>query len=273
MAELLGIMNMTKISYVLAVAGLMAVTACRSTELKPGSPANPAEKQLARQFAFKQTERAKLKYLLFLPQDYVQNREKRWPMILFLHGAGERGDDVWKVATHGPPKYVKDHPDFPFIVVSPQCLENQVWSKDVLLGLLDDITRRYAVDTNRIYVTGLSMGGYGTWDLGFSYPEKFAAIAPVCGGGETISVIVAAGEKAQALKTLGVWAFHGGKDPVVPLQESERLVNLLKHHGAQEAKLTIYPEAGHDVWTETYGNPELYQWLLKHQRNGAATRP
>lgn len=217
--------------------------------------------------------RHQLKYLLFLPQDYGQDRVKRWPMVLFLHGAGERGDDVWKVAAHGPPKCVKDHPDFPFIVVSPQCPENQLWSNDVLLGLLDEITRRYAVDKKGIYVTGLSMRGYGTWDLGLSYPEKFAAIAPVCGGGELVPVIVADGEKAQALKTHGVWAFHGGKHTVVPLEESQRMVDLLKRHGAQDAKLTVYPEAGHDARTETYATPELYRWPLQHERQRAATKP
>jgi predicted peptidase len=267
---------MKKILYMMTVASLTATTACRSTDLKPGSAAHPEDKQLARQFTFKPTEQVRLQYLLFLPQDYAHNQEKRWPMILFLHGAGERGNDVWDVAKHGPPEYVKDHPDFPFIVVSPQCAENQTWSKDVLLGLLDDITRRYAVDTNRIYLTGLSMGGYGTWELGCSYPERFAAIVPVCGGGELLPVLpgmLAKGGKGQALKTLGVWAFHGGKDPTVPTDESERMVNWLKRQEVQDIKLTIYPEAGHDAWTEAYSNPELYQWLLRHERHGTAAKP
>jgi predicted peptidase len=262
-------MNMTKLIYSVAAVGLTGLIAGCSTSLETKAAAGSAGKQIRRQFTFKQTGPTKLKYLLFLPEDYGQDPVKCWPVIMFLHGAGERGNDVWQVAAHGPPKYVKDHPDFPFILLSPQCPQDQLWSNDVLMGLLDEITHCYAVDTKRIYVTGLSMGGYGTWNLGLAYPEKFAAIAPVCGGGELISVIVADNVKAQALKTLGVWAFHGGKDPVVPLEESQRMVELLKNRGAQEAMLMVYPDAGHDAWTETYRNPELYEWLLRHERQGA----
>ncbi len=221
---------------------------------------------MVKQFQFEKTQRCSVNYLLFLPKDYQAHSGKRWPLLLFLHGAGERGTDVWKVATHGPPKYVKDHPEFPFIVASPQCPDGQVWSREVLLGLLDDLLAGYDIDKARVYLTGLSMGGYGTWDLGLAYPERFAAIVPICGGGERIGVLLATPERAQALKTLGVWAFHGGKDPVVPPDESQRMVDLLKRAGVQEVKLTVYPEAQHDSWTETYRNPELYQWLLKHQR-------
>jgi predicted peptidase len=210
-----------------------------------------------------------LNYLLFLPKDYEGQKGKSWPLMLFLHGSGERGNDVWKVAVHGPPKSVTDHPDFPFILVSPQCPEGEHWSNVELLALLDEITGHYAVDRSRIYLTGLSMGGYGTWELGLTYPEKFAAIVPICGGGQLISPLLSSREKAEALKSLGVWAFHGAKDPVVPLQESERMVDGLKKAGATDVKLTVYPEAGHDSWTETYKNPELYQWLLRHQRKNA----
>ena len=227
---------------------------------------NPPPSQLAQHFRFKKTQSAELDYLLFLPKEYDAKAEKRWPMILFLHGAGERGTNVWQAAVHGPPKNVATHPDFPFILVSPQCPEHQVWSKDVLLGLLDGITATYAVDTNRIYLTGLSMGGYGTWDLGLAHPDRFAAIVPICGGGQTLSVLLASPDKVPALKTLGVWAFHGAKDPVVSLSESERMVEALKKAGVEDVKLTVYPEAGHDSWTETYNNPELYDWLLKHER-------
>jgi len=230
----------------------------------PGPMDNPMQK--AKRFHFKKTEVADLKYLLFLPKEYQKKSKERWPMILFLHGAGERGADIWKVAVHGPPKIVNSRPDFPFIVASPQCPEGRIWSKDALVGLLDELTKKYAVDRSRIYLTGLSMGGYGTWDLGLAYPERFAAIAPICGGGELIDILLAQGEKGKALKSLGIWAFHGGKDPVVPPQESERMVNLLKKTGVKDVQLTIYPEAGHDSWTETYDDPKLYKWLLG-QRN------
>jgi predicted peptidase len=248
----------------LTTAAFLALAACVSTQ--PAATAAPPPAQMAKSFHFQRTVDVEVNYLLFLPKGYDAKAAKRWPLILFLHGAGERGTNLWKVATHGPPKNVTDHPDFPFIVVSPQCPEHQTWSKEALLALLNDITATYAVDTNRLYLTGLSMGGYGSWDLGLAYPEKFAAIVPICGGGQIISVLLASREKAAALKTLGVWAFHGGKDPVVPLEESQRMVDALKKAGAQDVKLTVYPEAQHDSWTETYKNPALYDWLLKHER-------
>jgi predicted peptidase len=248
----------------LTAAALLTLTA--RTPAQPAAGSAPPPAQMAKSFQFKRTASVTVNYLLYLPRDYAAKAEQRWPLILFLHGAGERGMDVWQVAVHGPAKYARAHPDFPFIIVSPQCPEHQVWSKEVLLQLLDDITANYAVDTNRIYLTGLSMGGYGTWDLGSSYPEKFAAIVPICGGGQMISILLSSREKAPALTTLGVWAFHGGKDPVVPLEESQRMVDAMKKAGVQDVKLTVYPEAQHDSWTETYKNPELYEWLLKHER-------
>jgi len=234
--------------------------------LKAASAAESTNVQMVKQFKFEKTERVTVDYLLFLPKGYETTGEKKWPLILFLHGSGERGANVWKVATHGPPRNVNQHPDFPFIVVSPQCPEGKHWSNDVLLPLLDDVMKTYAVDPHRVYLTGLSMGGYGTWTLGTSYPEKFAAIVPICGGGELISVLLTSREKPEALKSLGVWAFHGGKDPVVPVTESERMVNALKKIGVADVKLTIYPEAEHNSWTQAYDNPELYEWLLQHKR-------
>jgi predicted peptidase len=170
------------------------------------------------------------------------------------------------VAIHGPPKLVKQGKEFPFIIIAPQCPEGDRWHEDALLELLDRVTHEYAVDTNRVYLTGLSMGGFGTWKLGIAHPEKFAAIVPICGGGETIDVLLAGRERGAALKSLPIWAFHGAKDPVVPVTESERMVNALKKAGVKEVKLTVYPEAQHDSWTETYNNPELYEWLAKQSR-------
>ena len=189
--------------------------------------------------------------------------------MLFLHGAGERGSDLKKVAVHGPPKLVASRPDFPFILISPQCPDGQVWSDEVLLGLLDEVESKYRVDLTRVYLTGLSMGGYGTWSLGLKHPERFAAIAPVCGGGDPSDVLLSGGTQADALKSLGIWAFHGAKDPVVKLEESERMLKAVKAKGAKDVELTVYPEVQHDSWTETYTNEKLYEWFLRHQRPGA----
>src|SRR6266850_3254416 len=165
-------------TYFLGLALILA--GCGTTKsISINSPPN----QMAKHLRLKKQEKIEINYLLFLPKGYEANAQKRWPLILFLHGAGERGTNVWKVATHGPPKNVTSNPDFPFIVVSPQCPEGEIWSNDALLALLDEITLKHAVDTSRIYLTGLSMGGYGTWRLGLTHPEKFAAIVPICGGG------------------------------------------------------------------------------------------
>jgi len=225
-----------------------------------------SDMQKPKQFKHTIKKTVRLNYLLFLPNGYSQKGSQRWPLMLFLHGAGERATNLAKVTVHGPPKIVKSRPDFPFILVSPQCPEGETWSNDTLLTLLDELISKYKVDTNRVYLTGLSMGGYGTWSLGTQYPERFAAIAPICGGGETIQLLLASPRKAAALKSLGVWAFHGAKDPVVPLEESERMINALKKVGVKDVKLRIYPEAQHDSWSETYQNDELYEWFLEHKR-------
>jgi predicted peptidase len=206
------------------------------------------------------------RYLLFLPGGYETATDRKWPLMLFLHGAGERGEDLSLVAKHGPPKIVRDRKDFPFILISPQCPAGRIWDDDTVMALLDHAVDTLRVDTARVYLTGLSMGGYGTWSVGLRHPDRFAAVVPICGGGDPIRVMLVDPSKAQAVRTLGVWAFHGAKDPVVRLEESERMVGVLRQFGATDVKLTVYPEAGHDSWTETYADPKLYEWLLEHKR-------
>lgn len=222
--------------------------------------------QTSQTFKKKISKTIRADYLLYLPKGYEAKGKQAWPLVMFLHGAGERGSDLRKVAAHGPPKLVKNGKAFPFILVSPQCPADQVWSDETLLALLDEVGRKHRVDTNRVYLTGLSMGGYGTWSLGVKYPERFAAIAPICGGGETINVLLSSRSKSAALKSLGIWAFHGAKDSVVKLDESQRMIAALKNAGVKEVELTVYPEAQHDSWTDTYSNEKLYEWFLKHAR-------
>ena len=223
-----------------------------------------AGRQVETMFRQVVTRTNSLRFLLSLPAEYGVDPAKRWPMVLFLHGAGERGTDLKKVAVHGPPKLVQQGRSFPFILVSPQCPENQVWDTEVLMALVDTLQSELQVDPSRTYATGLSMGGYGTWALASRYPDRFAAVAPVCGGGERIRALLP--NQREALKTLGVWAFHGGKDNVVALSESERMVDAFKRAGVTDIQLTVYPEAGHDSWTEAFNTAGLYDWLLKHHR-------
>ena len=212
--------------------------------------------QQAHEFQTTITKTVGCKYLLFLPKQYG-SRGNRWPLILFLHGAGERGDDLELVKTLGLPAVLDGQEEFPFIVVAPQCPEGGWWSTDVLNALLEEIIDNYSVGEDRVYATGLSMGGYGTWNLAVEYPRRFAAIAPICGGG--ISLL------AYRLKDVPVWAFHGAKDDAVALSESEKMVDSLRESGGN-VRFTVYPEAGHDSWTQTYDNPELYEWFLQHRR-------
>ena len=233
----------------------------------------PAAAALSSQsLKWKSTRSGELKYLVYLPTDYDAKSRKRWPLMMFLHGAGERGTNVQRVAIHGPLSLVRQGTNFPFIIVAPLCPEGQQWENEPLLKLLDQVSRKYAVDTNRVYLTGLSMGGYGTWKLALACPEKFAAIAPICGGASMIEVLLGTRDNRNALKDLPIWAFHGAKDNVVPPGESERVVNALKKQGVREVKLTVYPEAWHDSWKPAYDDPALYDWLLQHERRSARTR-
>ena len=223
-----------------------------------------ASNLLAEQTANRFEIRRSLDYLLFLPQN--DDSVESLPMIVFLHGAGERGSNIEVGKKHGPPKIVETKKDFGFIVLSPQCPTGQRWNAPDVMALVQHIKKTHKVDKERIYLTGLSMGGYGTWSLGLTQCDRFAAIAPICGGGDFIKAYNAGDANGKALKTLGVWAFHGAKDPVVPLAESKRMVATLKKFGHPGPKLTVYPEAKHDSWTKTYANPELYKWFLQHQR-------
>lgn len=216
----------------------------------------PAGEQTAQRLVSTPADTLAGDYLLYLPEGYSAGRGN-WPLMLFLHGAGERGDDLDKVMVHGPPKLIAEGEDFPFIIASPQCPEGQWWSIAFLDALLTDLVNRYRVDEDRIYVTGLSMGGFGTWDLATAYPGRFAAIAPICGGGDV--------SKACRIRDVPTWVFHGAKDTVVPLERSEEMVEELRTCGGQ-VEFTIYPDAGHDSWTETYENTELYTWMLRHRR-------
>jgi predicted peptidase len=205
-----------------------------------------------------ETDKVKVNYLLFLPEGYGKD-DKQWPVLVFLHGAGESGSNLSKVKVHGPPKLVEKKKDFPFIVVSPQAPDVKTgWKTDVLNALLDEVLANYKCDPDRVYLTGLSMGGGGTWMWATANPQRFAAIVPICGYRNDP-------KQAAKLKDMPIWAFHGDKDNAVPLSKSEVMVKAINDAGGN-AKLKVYPGVGHDSWTETYNNPELWTWLLEHKR-------
>lgn len=204
--------------------------------------------------SFEVSDGKEMDFLLYLPKGYEQ--QQKWPLVLFLHGAGERGNDLALVKKHGPPKLIENGKEFPFIVVSPQCPKETWWVTEDVVALMKHIMQIHNVDKNRVYITGLSMGGRGTWQVAGAMADEVAAIAPICGPSD-VGVV-------EKIAHLPIWVFHGGKDSAVNISNSEEMVKLLKQQG-NEAKFTIYPEAGHDSWTETYNNEELYKWLLSHE--------
>jgi len=199
-----------------------------------------------------------LRYLLALPADY-DKPEQKWPLVLFLHGAGERGDDLEKVKIHGPPKLAAGGKDFPFVLVSPQCESGSRWNPQELAKLVDHLANTYRVDRQRLYVTGLSMGGSGTWSLVTEFPGMFAAAIPICGRGDTAA--------AEKLKNTPIWIFVGAEDRAATVQNCEAMAAELKKAGG-DVQLKVYPDLSHDCWTVTYDNPEVYAWLLKQRLAG-----
>jgi len=198
-----------------------------------------------------------LNYLLWFPADYKKDKTKTFPLLIFLHGSGERGTNIDLVKMHGPPSFVDKRSDFPFITVSPQCPTDSWWNVEDLQVMLEQLKAKYRIDTDRIYLTGLSMGGFGTWSWASFYPNQFAAIAPVCGGGDV--------QFADELRQTPVWAFHGEADPVVPVNRTVEMVEAVNANGGT-ARMTIYPGVGHDSWVNAYNDAELYKWLLSQSK-------
>jgi predicted peptidase len=210
------------------------------------------------QVAKSATMQLSIDYLLFQPKSYSE-KGKPVPLIVFLHGSGESGNDLERVKKWGPPAIVESNPDFPFMVVSPQASEPNGWNVPLLKGMIDDVLAKYNVDRSRVYLTGLSMGGYGAWELAMRHPEYFAAIAPICGGGNPRNV--------GKLKSIPTWVFHGAKDTAVPEAASAILVDALKAAGGN-VKYTVLPEGGHvDSWVYAYDSKTgLFDWFLQQRK-------
>ncbi|MCQ4085546.1 GNAT family N-acetyltransferase [Saccharibacillus sp. JS10] len=199
-----------------------------------------------------------MKYLLYLPLSYNENDTKKLPLIVYLHGAGGSGADLDSIRKEGLPAYIEQQHDFPFIVVAPQCPLGSFWNtrEDEVVTILDELEQQFRIDTDRVYVTGFSMGAYGVWHLALHHPHRFAAIAPVSGGGDP--------RHAQELKHIPAWIFHGTDDQVIRSSESEKIAEALREEGA-EVELTLHPGVGHDCWKHVYANQGLYRWFLEHR--------
>lgn len=210
---------------------------------------------------YKNDKGEELKYRLLLPKGYAEDGKTSYPLVLFLHGAGERGDDNAAQLKHGAREFATDASlaKYPAIVVAPQCPKGSFWTKQSSLtrGLLEEIQKTYRVDNSRLYVTGLSMGGFGTWDLITGTPDLFAAAAPVCGGGDE--------KLAGKIVNLPLWVFHGESDNVVKPEQSRKMIAAIEKAGGKP-KYTEYPGVGHDSWTQTYANPEFMEWLFKQKK-------
>ncbi len=221
----------------------------------------PAAAQTETEKAFQRevTLPVSCRYLLALPQGYEEDATKTWPLIVFLHGAGERGDDLEMVKKHGPPKLIAQGRDLGAIVASPQVPKGSIWDPHLVKALTDELAATLRVDKRRIYLTGLSMGGFGTWETAILYPDTYAAIVPICGGAGVRWVM------AERIKHLPVWIFHGAKDTAVEPMHSEKMHQALKKAGG-DVRFTLYPDAAHDSWTAAYDDPELWTWLLAQRR-------
>ncbi|MAU72672.1 MAG: alpha/beta hydrolase [Pseudozobellia sp.] len=198
-------------------------------------------------------------YYLYYPEEYEDEPDKKFPLLLFLHGGGESGDSLVTVKRNGPPKLIARGKKFPFLILAPQNPHRKKWwNTRALAQLLDTIVENNRIDKNRLLLTGLSRGGGAAWEMAVQYPEKFAALAIVCG-------MAPAPYAAWIDKKTSIWVFHGEEDESIPISESEEMVGKLKSMG-YDVRFTKYPGVGHDSWVQAYNTEELYEWLMQQSR-------
>ena len=211
------------------------------------------------------SEEAQLDYLLHIPAQYEPNAQQEWPLLIYLHGAID-AINIDVVRKQGLFAVLEDKKDLPFIIISPRVLGGyEFWGEQESIAALDrllaEIENKLPIDASRIYLTGASAGGYGTWEIGLRYPDRFAALAPVMGYyGWPFSVP----ENICDLQDVPVWAFHGAKDEKLPLEVEQQIVDALQDCGGN-VEFTVFPDGGHDIDEEVYAGQELYDWLLSQQ--------
>lgn len=235
--------------------------------------APPAAEQtatpVATGFLFKTVtiEQERYDYCVYVPPEYTRTRP--WPVILFLHGSGERGRDGFLQTEVGIARAIRRHRgSVPAIVVMPQCRPEQMWNGPMLqvaLRCVEQTAREYHLDPDRIYLTGLSMGGQGTWLLGAEYAERFAALVPICPFVELGPPTGLLEKIAPRLTGVPIWCFHGDADPNVPVARTRELVATIRKLGGN-IRYTEVPGGGHNVWDQAYDDPELWKWLFAQKR-------
>ena len=243
-----------KIPFVLCM--LFASLAWPITAIAQDAKAEPGKQT---EHSLATSDGGKIDYLLYLPRNYGEDPA---PMMLFLHGRGESNGPLSLVAKWGPPMMAARGDDLPYVLVSPQCPRDDSWREPTqqkrLLELLQHIEDNYRIDSEHICLTGLSMGGYGSWRMAADHPDKFSAVVPVCGGGDPAD--------AEKLKDLPIWVFHGDQDTAVPFQRSVEMVDAIKQAGGTKIRFTSLEFVGHNCWSSTYACPELYTWIDKQKR-------
>ncbi len=260
-----------------AFVAIFLLTACQPAVEE--SPALLTEVHLQAKFALPdllegvEPSHDEMEYLLYLPKGYGEDPDKKWPMIFFLHGSGNGEYDSQFVMSSGLPEvlYSGDQPDpFPFIVISPQAYENTPWwvgdTLQILNALLDEVINTYQVDADRVYLTGLSMGGYGTWFMATNYPDRFAATASISGSGYRTAYLPEAEYLCQ-MEDIPLWAFHGAQDQISIPEASKMFIDAFETECNSDVKWTLYPDVGHmGAFVRAYRDPELYEWMLSHSR-------
>ncbi len=196
-------------------------------------------------------------YLVYLPNGYEKSMSKEWPLIIYLHGSSCKGNNLDRLKKYGPPFYLDRGMQVDAIVISPQCPSNRNWtSGNWFESFYKELTEKYHIDPSRVYLTGMSLGGFGTWDLASRYPEYFAAIMPLCGGGRP--------DMAQTIKDLPTWVFHGDKDRLVNVNRSVQMVNAMQELGSRP-KFSVLKGQGHDIH-KVYSDEGVYEWLLSQHK-------
>ncbi len=219
----------------------------------------PKERLIVKSFSINSKHHKEIPYLIYLPNSYYTNSKEPMPLVLFLHGRGERGNDLNLLKRQALPKYIaEENADYPFIMIAPQLSESEEeWYTQDLIKLIEDIESDYNIDEDRIYLSGISLGGNGVWKLATEYPNKFAALIPISGWGDTSRIC--------KIRNTNVWAFHGARDTLITPDKTIDVIDRLQYCN-QNTWYTIFPNAKHDAWTEAYKNSILIEWMLEQRK-------